>query len=359
MTERAVSYEHLLRLAHQRALDGKGGLAASVAKLCLDQRSDLSDRELGLTFEILRMLIDKVEVSVRRNIADYLSTRADVPKDLIAFLANDTVQVAYPILRDSPLLEPFDLIRLIEDHGHGHAMAVATRHELPEDVSHHLIMMQDEAVDITLAKNLTAHIAGPDMGILVDRAIDCQGLHTPLAHRGDLGEDLARRLYTLVGDALRRHIVDTFDIDAAVLQDAVDTAVLDGLDDPNPLGKAMGAGWADQMRRGGLLPANKVLSRLLREGPEGAAIEFADHTRLPLGTARWVFERADGQTLAIALKALGMEADGYVAALDALERVGSADETERLEAYFDRIDAKTAAMVVNHWKTRAPVTDDA
>ena len=72
MSDRAVSYEHLLRLAHQRALDGKGGLAASVAKMCLESRSDLTERELTLTFEILRMLIDKVEVEVRRNISDYL-----------------------------------------------------------------------------------------------------------------------------------------------------------------------------------------------------------------------------------------------------------------------------------------------
>ena len=58
---RPVSYERLLKLAHQRAIDGKGGLAASIAKMCLDSRADLSAEELRLTFEILRRLIDQVK----------------------------------------------------------------------------------------------------------------------------------------------------------------------------------------------------------------------------------------------------------------------------------------------------------
>ncbi|MDW3207745.1 MAG: DUF2336 domain-containing protein [Alphaproteobacteria bacterium] len=354
MTDRAVSFEHLLRLAHQRALDGKGGLAASVAKLCLDSRSDLSERELSLTFEILRMLIDKVEVAVRRNISDYLCDRTDVPKDLIAFLANDTVHVAYPILRSSPLLTDYDLIRLIDDHGHGHAMAVAARDDLTGAVSHRLIAMQDDAVDLTLAKNLTATIDPTDMEALVERAVDRTALHTPLASRGDLGADLARRLYTLVGDALRRHIMDNYDIDGAVVAEAVDNAVLDSLDAPNPLDAAVGSGWTQQIQRGGHRPAARLLRRLLSDGIEGAAIEFSEHTHLPLETARWVFERGDGQTLAVAVKSVGMDVDGYTTLLDRMKRISEDEDIERLSAYFERIDMKTAAMVVSHWKTRPP-----
>lgn len=356
MTDRAVSFEHLLRLAHQRALDGKGGLAASVAKLCLDQRSDLSDRELTLTFEIIRMLIDKVEVAVRRNIADYLGPRDDVPKDLVAFLANDTVHVAYPILRDSPLLDDLDLMRLIDGHGGGHALAVATRADLSPSVSGKLIGLDDESVDVQLARNLSAQIAPSDMDVLVDRAVDRTGLRAPLAHRSDLGDDLARRLYTMVGDALRRHITDHYDIDSAALADAVDSAVLEGLDDPAPLSKALAGGWSGAGP--GATPAMKLLGLAASGDLDGLAMTFAERTRLPLPTARWVFERADGQTLAVALKAIGMDTDGFISLLTSLEKTDDDDEVTRLEAYFDRIDAKTSAMVVNHWKTRPPVSDD-
>lgn len=354
MSERAVSFEHLLKLAHQRAVDGKGGLAASVAKLCLDSRSDLSDRELTLTFEILRMLIDKVEVAVRRNISDYLCTRRDVPKDLITFLANDTINVAYPILRSSPLLEDLDLVRLITDQGHDHAMAVATRHDVSEAVSRRLIELDDETVDVTLAKNLSAHIASEDMETLVGRAENCQGLHSPLAHRPDLGEDLARRLYTMVGDVLRRHILATFEIDGTVIAEAVDNSVLDALDSPSPLRDAMQGSWADTHARGGNTPAARLIRSLKSTGTNGAATIFAEHTNLPLKTAHWVFDRGDGQIIAVAMRAVGMDVDGFATVLDHLGKVGPGMELDRMLDYFERIDGKTAAMVVNHWKNRPP-----
>lgn len=354
MSERAVSFEHLLKLAHQRAVDGKGGLAASVAKLCLDSRSDLSDRELTLTFEILRMLIDKVEIDVRRNISDYLCSRRDVPKDLIVFLANDTINVAYPILRSSPLLEDLDLINLIEERGHDHAMAVATRHDVNEPVSNRLIAMDDETIDVTLAKNLSAHIAPADMETLVGRAEGCQGLHSPLAHRPDLGDDLARRLYTMVGDVLRKHIMANFEIDGRVLAEAVDNSVLTALDSPAPLQDAMRGSWAEEQARGGNTPGARLIRGLKNTGIDGAAMVFAEHTNLPLKTAHWVFDRGDGQIIAVAMRAVGMDVDGYATVLDRLGKVGPGLELDRLLDYFERIDGSTAAMVVNHWKNRPP-----
>ncbi|MDF1750915.1 MAG: DUF2336 domain-containing protein [Alphaproteobacteria bacterium] len=354
MSDRAVSFEHLLGLAHLRALDGKGGLAASVAKMCLESRSDLTERELSLTFEILRMLIDKVEVEVRRNISDYLAERDDVPKDLISFLANDTVHVAYPILRGSKLLTDLDLIHLISDHGHGHALVIATRSELSKPVSSTLIAMNDDQIDTTLAKNLTARISHEDLSLLVDRSVDNAGLRAPLTHRGDLGTDLARNLYTVVGEALRRHIVENYDIDEALVFDTIDMAVQDSLDHPAPLTRAMGTDWADLSARAGTASAARLLTRLIREGLDGAALAFAEQTRLPLEIASWLFHRADPQTLAVAMKAIGMDVDGFTAVLDRLKRGTDSEEIDRLIAYFDRIDGKTATMVVNHWKTRAP-----
>jgi len=353
MDERSVSFEHLLNLAHRRALDGKGGLAASVTKICLDSGRDLSQRELDITYDILRMLIDKVEVTVRRGIADYLGPRDDVPKDLIAFLANDTVNVAYPILRDSPLLDEFDLVRIISDHGTGHAIAVAGRNELPEGVCSHLIAMDESPIDLALAKNDTAQVGIAGMSILVDRAVENAELHDPLSRRADLGDELARRLYTVVGEALRQHIVQNFDIDGAVVTAAIDDAVLKALDDPDPIGKALSGGWSNDEAMGRTSVAAQILSRLNEQGPEAAALIFADHTRLPLATARWVFQSGNPQLLAIAMKSTGMDIDAFAGVI---EQLGLQDETDmqNLLSYFDRIDGNTATMVVRSWKNRPP-----
>src|SRR3546814_18095714 len=129
------SYERLLELAHQRAIDGKGGLAASIAEMCLAAKSDLTARELALAFDILRMLVDQVEVQIRRHIADYLAERDDVPHDLITFLANDEITVSYPILVHSRLLKDEDLIEIILSRTQPHPLALAIRPNLTEQVS--------------------------------------------------------------------------------------------------------------------------------------------------------------------------------------------------------------------------------
>ena len=73
-----AQYQQLLDLAMDRAIDGKGGLAASIAETCLDPNSNLGEKELSLAFDIVRILIDKVELDIRRNIAEYLAERDDV-----------------------------------------------------------------------------------------------------------------------------------------------------------------------------------------------------------------------------------------------------------------------------------------
>lgn len=353
MQGRTVSFEHLLNLAHQRALDGKGGLAASVTKLCLDSGQDLSDQELAITYDILRMLIDKVEVTVRRGIADYLGPRADVPKDLIAFLANDTVHVAYPILRDSPLLDEYDLIKIVSDHGSSHALAVAARPELPESVCSHLIAMDEAPIDLALARNDSAKVGPAGMTILVDRAVENEELHDPLSRRADLGDELARRLFTVVGEALRQHILQNFDIDGAAVNAAIDDAVLKALDEPEPLENAMRGGWSEDEARGRTGIVGQILARLEDQGADGASLVFAENTHLPLGTARWVFESKNPQLVAIAMKSIGMDVDAFSSVIDRLNLGGETD-IQNLLSYFDRIDSKTATMVVRSWRNRPP-----
>ena len=214
---RQVSYGKLLRLAHQRAIDGKGGLAASIAKMCLDQQADLTPSELDLTYQILRQLIDRVEVQIRRHIADILAERMDVPRDLLAFLTNDAVHVAYPIIVRSRQLSDQDLLNLIARQGTGHAIAVASRPDLSEVVCHRLVAQGEVEIDRTLLRNESAKLGRDSLEILVDRSVEAEDYQELLVKRRELPTDLARRLYVWVGEALRHHIARNFDIDGEAL----------------------------------------------------------------------------------------------------------------------------------------------
>lgn len=364
---RQVSYEKLLRLAHQRVIDGKGGLAASIAKMCLDQDTDLTDAELNLTYQILRQLIDKVEVQIRRHVADILAERMDVPRDLLAFLTNDAVHVAYPIIVRSRQLSDDDLLALIARQGHGHAIAVAGRPDLSAAVSTGLIALNEAEIDRSLLRNESARIDHDGMETLVNRSIEREEYQELIVRRQDLPEDLARRMYTWVGEALRHHISRNFEIDSATMHEVMDKAVWQAIDEETARaaqGEPQGPPWAEKET----MPAGErvrrragQLVRLLSESGRGAFLAaVAQDTRLPIGTLEQAFAPANPQATAIACKALGMDQDRFLAVLQALRSEAawaefSIDgELERACDYFDRIDPVGAATVLRHWRQSPP-----
>ena len=145
-------------------LDGKGGLAASVAEMCLASKTDLTDHELELAFEILRLLTDKVEVKIRRHIADYLAERHDVPQDLIQFLANDEITVAYPIILHSrEFCRKATVLALIANRSSRHRQAVAIRPGISSTITDKLVEFDEPDVLTTLLCNETADISHESM----------------------------------------------------------------------------------------------------------------------------------------------------------------------------------------------------
>src|SRR3546814_14063498 len=118
------------------------------------------------------MLVDQVEVQIRRHIADYLAERDDVPHDLITFLANDEITVSYPILVHSKLLKDEDLIDIILSRTQRHRLAIAIRPNLTEQISDYLIGSNDVEVITTLLCNDTAQIYSESLASLVDHSIE-------------------------------------------------------------------------------------------------------------------------------------------------------------------------------------------
>lgn len=346
----SASYERLLKLAHQRAIDGKGGLAASIAKMCLDARADLTPEELALTFEILRQLIDKVEVQIRRYIADYLAERSDVPADMLHFLANDVINVAYPILVHSRQLTEDDLLAVVESRGRQHAVAVARRSGLSERLSGRLVETGDIDVMLQLLKNFTAQIGVDAYAAMARRSILEENLQAPLLHRRDLPPEIARRMYSWVGGALREYIMQNFKIAPDVLDKAVDQAVE----------KAFVAGIDEAVRAGvdGADHAQRLLGGLDRSGDVGFMGAFAELTGLEMATVSDLFRDGAVEPIAIACKAFGLSTDQFQSVLNTMlsERrvteMNGGGGFKGVLRFYQRIDSTSARLVVSAWRGR-------
>src|SRR5215472_17084092 len=99
----------------------------AVASLYRIQGTGLKQRERGLMHEILRRLTRDVEMAIRIALAERLADDTTAPVELVLLLADDSIEVARPLLLRSPLLGDDDLLRLLAEAGQAHHEAVAGR----------------------------------------------------------------------------------------------------------------------------------------------------------------------------------------------------------------------------------------
>src|ERR1700761_9322719 len=92
----------------------------AVASLYRIQGSGLNERERELMREILRRLTRDVEMTIRIALAERLSEDVTAPHDLIMLLVDDRIEVARPLIINSPLLTEDDVLRMIAYAGPGH-----------------------------------------------------------------------------------------------------------------------------------------------------------------------------------------------------------------------------------------------
>lgn len=343
----ATSYEKLLKLAHQRVVDGKGGLAASIAKMCLDARSELNREELALTFEILRTLIEQVEVETRRYIAEYLAARDDVPNDLISFLANDEINVAFPVLLHSVQLTDKDLIAVIDARGKGHQLAIAQRADLSGSVTSHLIIKGATDVVAALLDNANARLTAEGIARVTLRTVEEDALRMPLLRRRDIPLSVPVMMHAWVGEVLGAYIEENFDLSRAVADDAVSAAV-----DRLMAEKRAAISFVDEAGR---THDQLILGSIERAGYTGLADALSGLMRVDDDAVNMLIDGGDNRTIATLLRAFGLSRDQFAAALERLEGARGIEimrergELAPLVDFFSRLSPSVARNVVASW----------
>jgi len=193
----------------------------AVASLYRVQRAGLNDRERELMREILRRLTRDVEMAIRIALAERLSEDASAPHDLILLLVDDRIEVARPLILNSPLLTDDDVLRLVAVSDISHQEAVAARPHIGEPVTEALVQAGHESVLMALVRNVTARISGSTYETLVEKSRALTGLQEPLVQRTDLPPQLATKMCEWVSDALKTYIRTNYTVSPKKLDAAL------------------------------------------------------------------------------------------------------------------------------------------
>jgi uncharacterized protein (DUF2336 family) len=127
-------------------------------------------------------------------------------------------------------------VRLLVETTLEHQIEVARRPNIGQKVCETILDMGDPAVLAALAANYTASLPESGLPRLVEGARTMPALRMPLARHPHLTTALGTALYAWVGDVLRDALMSRFDLDPAVLSEAVDEAVKEAK--AAPLGRA-------------------------------------------------------------------------------------------------------------------------
>lgn len=297
--------EHLLKLARDKSASSKTELAAVVDSLFENRGEALSDRERSLMFNIIQNLVHEVEASVRRKLSKNLAEDPNIPRELARTLAADEhLDVAYPILTKSKVLQDEDLMEIIRLRTEEYHLAITLRDDIGERVSEALVETKNPSVITSLLKNDNAQISQATMNYLVEQSRRVDTFQEPLLHRSDLSEELAKKMFMWVSAALRTHIVDRYVIDTMTVDRLLEKAAREGYEATLAEKTEPATALVKSLRERGMI-THEMLVQTLSDGeiPLFLAI-LSDLTKLnDVVVRRIVFEKG-GEGIAIACRAI-------------------------------------------------------
>ena len=341
----------LLALARDRSIAGREALAASVAAMYARHGLTFTPEEGELAADILRTLIRDVERSVRSALATNLAASSVAPKDVIIALANDDIEVAFPVLTESPVLQEDELAAVVLNQTRGHRLAIAMRPSITEPGSEALSATGDQEVIICLLHNAEARISEPSLAQLVELAPGHEAFQPPLTNRPELSPDLALKLAATVSVILQNTLISRFGLDPEAVRLAsmeaarhAATSLLIPQAPPLDLSIARRA----QVKR---------MIETLRDGdwPQFLAL-MVRFSGLSIRLTHAILNEGDGRRLTVVCRACGISKSDFAslylhsrrAAPDA--KVVDAKDVQESLALFDRIEVRAAQSALNRWR---------
>src|ERR1044072_768491 len=146
-----------------------------------------TDEETWVFGEIVGLLAAEIETGARAELAQRLAVLPDMPSNIVCQLAADeAIEVAGPVLRQSDRLGVFDLVANATTKSQAHLMAISQRKSLHEDVTDVLVSRGDREVVCSVAKNPGARFSDSGFWRLVQRSEDDVVLMLEVGGRRDI-----------------------------------------------------------------------------------------------------------------------------------------------------------------------------
>jgi uncharacterized protein (DUF2336 family) len=272
-------------------------------------------------------------------------------------LANDSIEVAYPILLECDVLKDVDLIEVVKQRMQQHRLAVATRVNIAEDVCRALVESEDREVIAAMLNNPSARVGEHLLEELTQRSRFDGDLQAPVLYRAELPRALAERMYFWVSAALRRHIGERFSVDVDALDRSIAAAVEATLteDQDHDRQAESAQRLVDKLYDAGELSPTFLIKSLRQSQTCLFELAFAKLAGLRPILMRRILYEPGGEALSVVCRALGIDRAVFLSIYHMTRHARrdlGLDEPHapKLKRFFDGLLPDNARRILHKWQ---------
>jgi uncharacterized protein (DUF2336 family) len=319
--------------------------------------SRYSPGQIALFDDVLLRLADRIEQAARVRLSQSLANLHNAPPKVVRSLAfDDAIEVAAPVLTNSPQLSDADLVANARTKSQGHLMAISQRSSLSEAVTDVLVDRGDTGVVRSVAENSGARFSYNGFGRLIERAQADEILAETVGSRADVPRHHFLKLLEGASAVVRTRLVAANPQAAALIRDTV--AEISGLisrEVRNATPEHMEAKKAAKKRYKIRQPSEgDVHMRAHAQDFEKTVVALALFGRLPIDLVERALLDERPDMVLILAKAAGCSRTTTKAILlmQAAGRGMSESDLDQALTSFDRLSEKTAKRVLEFYDRR-------
>jgi len=370
MTE-AFSIEALMDAARDRSPEGRSRLFSLLGQLFLARGQGLADGEKRGFTELLEILKPFATVEARLELAYATANAPFAPADLARLLAEDDIEIASLVLFQAESLGTMELMALAEDPER--APIIAARRALPMMVADALMRRGDPDLARVLLRNETIKLSIPAMADAIELARSDLDLQRRIARRPELMEEAGIEMAEWADPEVRGELVERFELEPDAgdtvqrLRNLPSLAVENGAPrEPDFTGATAVPTVQPEPDDGMPMPdprfrlSPRLMVETLRRGERAMAeAMFAKMAELPVAMVQRFVKENDGESIAIAARAIGMAREEFATIYLLWRKAQSQDGLVAAGALggaldlFDTIPQDRVEVEIAHWRRTA------
>jgi len=334
-----------------------------VADLFIHGSGRFTDEHIDLFDDVMRRLVESVEVSARALLARQLAAVADAPRNTIRALAlDDAIIVAGPVLSTSERLEDADLVCGAKAGSQAHLLAISTRSTLNSRVTDVLLERGDQQVVRGTVGNSGAAFSDFGYSTIIAKAQNDENLSMSVWCRPDIPRRVLVKLFKQSSAAVQSLFESKDPQRSRLIREAVRDASSRLMAESRSSSAihAEALSNVQKLHTMGKLDEARLAEFAAAGDFDGTSVALSLLADLPIDLIERVFVQSRLEQLLVILKALDLTWETAKATIMLMSESSplASDEMEQAFEAFARLQPSTAITAIRFYRLRELATSN-